>query len=230
MADALDDIAECFVAAGLEKLERAELQRFLGSAFHRYEQYRRLKSRDGMPTAPELSVKAQEVLNSLVHAVDKCLTEPHLFLWLEEIGRSHATEEHPAAFIDSLLHCIGVARQAAEAPTNKPIVITYKDGTEVAHRKRTTTDARDKFLVPYLVGFLHLNGLRLREGGEWNLEALDAACTIIGTILRSWDIPAPDAGDTSRGEANQGRLRLAIKKAYDSLSSSLTRIAPETLQ
>lgn len=235
MSDPLDQILGKLKAAGVEEAsDRDGVALVLNDIFEKYEQHRLLLSRDSMSTAPELLRAVRKVREHVEAVVDLCHADMGLLQWLEEYA-AEASEPRPkfgASFMNPMIACFRAAttmeakfKEAVER--NEPLILTTPGGQQIEHRRRTRTQSRDEVLIPSLVGMLHLAGLRLRDGDEWNLEALDAACDIVTIILQSQNVPVPESGNPERGEEHQGRLRRAVKDAYAQIVPALTATAQQ---
>lgn len=229
-------IARTLKSAGLpdEACDSNGLAAVLQRIFETYDDNRTLLSRDTLPTAPELALAIRSVREHLEAILRICAGNIHVAVWLDEYAsreRSADLRENRGPFEDAFFRCLHVARDADEHFSNAVdrggTLLVVRGDRSVEHRRRTRTESRDTVLIPYLVGWLSLAGLQFRERDDWNLEALDAACEIISIVLSSWGIPAPDAGDTAKGEVNQGRLRRAVKDSWLMLQP-LTTTVPES--
>lgn len=180
--------------------------------------YRRRTSRDEMLTLKELAANIAVVHDHLREIVQLLSDEDDVTLWLDEFLKDYGRPEDDSFMrLRGYLDAASDAKQRFEANVNAGEVLTFTrdDGEVVEHKRKTTTDTRDRVLIPGLLQLLRKLGLDLKSNDStWNLSALDAACEIIQLVLQDLRLPVPDAGDTMRGERGQGHLRRIVKEKW----------------
>lgn len=208
------------------------LETLLGMAIESYKAERELSSTDTMPTTASLRSGATDIGAQLGAVVSRLADEPHLGIWLGHyLGEQLEVEAAEAykAFVEPLKERMVAARAAADAfERQEPMTVAFGDSSERDHRRKTRTDARDRALIPGIVSMLRVIGLQLRDEqvGAWDHDAIAVACNAVELVLGDLKIDVPARGDTAAslgGDANEGRLVKAVKRAWTNSETSAAR-------
>lgn len=218
--EVIDKVVQRLQVEGLDP-DPKDIHDLFARALYEYELSHDSASTDTLPTVAGMHDAAADFKARIYDVVRALADNPYLMYWLEEYARDHGVDElvNEDAMIKWWQVGQGVERYFANAKRRGGhFAIRHCDEPEQErkHLRRTRTHSRDRVLIPTIVDVLKMLGLQLRaqDDSTWDLEALDAACDVVEFLLIAHGIDAPNAGDTSHGERDQGRLRIAVKAAW----------------